>query len=166
MLEASQNFGQMAFHRIGCIDKCITETMNDTGTFNSLRNIVIVNTADSIECCLMEISPCVKHCFWCRSSKFQKTTLHHKNSPRIKMPSPELMNLVSVYLKKNFLSNEINSYRWHFVNDIVEITDHSLHMCYILSGPPCIELSFQCYNSWQRLDKSFIKKRSSLLHVL
>ena len=39
------------------------ETMNETGAFNSLRNVVIVNTADSLECRLTEIFGCFKHCF-------------------------------------------------------------------------------------------------------
>ena len=34
-----------------------------------------------------------------------KTTLPQKNSPRIKTPCPYLMNLVSIYLEKNILSN-------------------------------------------------------------
>ena len=33
----------------------MTEAINETGAFNSLRNIIIVNTADSMECRLTEI---------------------------------------------------------------------------------------------------------------
>ena len=50
LLEAERNFRQTAFHRIGCIDKCMTETMNEMRAFNSLRNVATVNTTDSMEC--------------------------------------------------------------------------------------------------------------------
>ena len=126
---------QTAFHRIGWL---YWHTMTDSewnGAFTSLRNIVIVNTADSMECCLTEISRCLKYCFGCLLANFKNHIALHKNSPRIKMSYPKLMILVSFYLKKNFLPHEIMSNIWHFVNDILKITDHS---CCILSGLLCI----------------------------
>ena len=71
MLEVPRNFRKMEFHRIGWIDKRMTEIMNKkAGVFNSLRNVVTVSTADCMECCLTEISRCFKHCFGFQSSKF------------------------------------------------------------------------------------------------
>ena len=52
---------------------------------------------------------------WVPMKQILKTTLPCKSTPRIKTPYPKLMILVSFYLKKNFLPNEINS------NDILSM---------------------------------------------
>ena len=79
MLEASRNFCQPAFHRLCCIDKHLTETKMEKGAFNSLLNVVIVNTAGSMECRLTENFLLLEHCVRCRSTRILKATLAHEN---------------------------------------------------------------------------------------
>ena len=89
-----------------------------------------------------------------KKSFFIFMTLPQNNSPRIKTPYPNLMNLVSNYLEKNILSNTVKNQRYS-INNVVEITDQN--RC-ILFGPPRIgshwhsvtSLSF-CYVPSERL---------------
>ena len=89
----------------------MTETMNEMGAFNSLCNVWLsnVNTADSMV--PWNAIGRKSHAASSMVPKKQilKTTLPHKNSPRIKMPDPKLMILASFYLNNNFLPNEIDS---------------------------------------------------------
>ena len=101
--------------------------------FSKWEQSCIVNTPDSMEYRQAEISWCFNHGFGCQ---ILRMTLPPQNIPRIKMPIPKLMILVSFYLKKKFLLNVIKSMT--FVYDIVELTDHS---CCILFRPSFIKIN-------------------------
>ena len=64
--------------------------------------------------------------------------------PRIQMPCPKLMVMVSFCWKINFLPGNIKKLIC-FIDDILEINDQS---CCILSGPPCITIK----HSWIQLN--------------
>ena len=81
-----------------------------------------------------EMSGCFKHDIASGAKKhILKTTLPHKNSPRINRLIQNLWSWCHFTREKK--STQWNKQQWHFVNDIVEITDH---WCCVLSGPICM----------------------------
>ena len=112
---------------IGCIHVVVPFQSDPQG------NYAFVNTADSMGRRQMENSRCFNSAYGGKKH-ILKTTLPQKNSPRIKTPYPYLMNLVSIYLEKNILSNTAK------INGIQSRMSLKLRIkidC-ILFGPPCI----------------------------
>ena len=98
--------------------------------FSKWEQSCIVNTPDSMEYRRAEISWCFNHGFGCQ---ILRMTLPPQNIPRIKMPIPKLMILVSFYLKKKFLLNVIKIYdtclwyRWTYRPQLLHPFQAILH---------------------------------------
>ena len=130
MREAATNFSLLAFHRISCVDKCMTALALppiklNTNTSHACQYSWFYGKLSGGKFLPQAVTGGIV-------AHFEKDTAS-QNRPVIKMPYTKFMILVSFLLRIEF-PTQYNTNQWHFVK-VVEITDLK---CCILFEPPCI----------------------------